>query len=108
MMVVDGEREAMLEALRSEAEVALGRGERVGALLADEEADVVAGLPIAVVALGSVDDLAAVSRRLYAGLRALDEQGLDVILAHTFGTQGLGLALWDRLRRAAGGTFRTV
>jgi L-threonylcarbamoyladenylate synthase len=108
LIVFDGEREALLAVLRREAEVALGRGERVGALLADEEAHVVAGLPIVVVALGSADDLAAVSQRLYAGLRALDEQGLDVILAHTFGTRGLGLALWDRLRRAAGGTFRTV
>jgi L-threonylcarbamoyladenylate synthase len=108
LMVFDGQREAMLAALRSEAEVALGRGERVGALLADEEQDLMAGLPVVVVALGSADDLASVSQRLYAGLRALDDQGLDVILAHTFGRRGLGLALWDRLRRAAGGTVQTV
>ena len=53
-------------------------------------------------------DLAAISRTLYAGLRDLDELGLDLLLAHTFGQAGLGLALWDRLRRAAGGTLRSV
>jgi len=31
-----------------------------------------------------------------------------VLLAHNFGRQGLGLALEDRLRRAAGGQLRAV
>ncbi|HEV2460854.1 MAG TPA: L-threonylcarbamoyladenylate synthase [Ktedonobacterales bacterium] len=108
LVIFDAQGEAALAALRAEAEGAVNRGERVGALLADEEVDMLGGLALTVERLGSQRDLAEVSRRLYAALRALDAQGLDVILAHTFGTEGLGLAIWDRLRRAAGGEMRQV
>jgi len=81
---------------------------RVGALLPDEEAATLAGLPIRIACLGPRSDLAEVTRRLYAALRTLDDGTLDLILAHTFGKAELGLALWDRLRRAAGGELRTV
>jgi L-threonylcarbamoyladenylate synthase len=36
-------------------------------------------------------------------MRALDAAGVTVILAHDFGTKGLGLAIRDRLTRAAAG-----
>ncbi len=48
---------------------------------------------------GSEADLA---RSLYQALRDLDRRGCDVILAHLPEEQGLGLAIADRLRRAAG------
>jgi L-threonylcarbamoyladenylate synthase len=108
LIVFDAQGAAMLTAMAAEARAALARGARVGALLADEEADALAGLPVRVAPLGPGDDLAEVTRRLYAALRALDDGSLDLILAHTFGREELGLALWDRLRRAAGGELREV
>jgi L-threonylcarbamoyladenylate synthase len=77
-------------------------------LAADEEAATLEGAGVHVARLGPMDDLAAISRRLYAALRELDAAGLDLLLAHSFGTQGLGLAIEDRLRRAAGGRLHTV
>ena len=56
---------------------------------------------IHITSLGSADDLAQIAWNLLAGLRALDEQGVDVILARDFGQKGLGLAIRDRLQRAA-------
>jgi L-threonylcarbamoyladenylate synthase len=106
LIVFDGEGERALDALRREAAAALARGERVGALLPNDEAGMLDGLAVTVATLGPSADLGAISRRLYAALRELDEQRLDLILAHTFGREGLGLALWDRLRRAAGGELR--
>ena len=44
-----------------------------------------------------------IARGLYASLRALDEAGVAVILARDFGPHGLGLAIRDRLTRAAAG-----
>ena len=100
--------EAARAAMLAEADAARARGERVGAMAADEEAATLEDAGIQVARLGPVDDLAAISRRLYAALRELDAAGLDTLLAHTYGSAGLGLAIADRLRRAAGGSVRAV
>jgi L-threonylcarbamoyladenylate synthase len=108
LVVFDAQGPEALAALRHEATQAMERGERVGILLPDEEADALADLQIVIARLGPNGDLAEISRRLYAALRALDEQSLDLILTHTFGQEGLGLALEDRLRRAADGNMRSI
>lgn len=46
--------------------------------------------------------LRACATNLFAALRSLDAQNLDVIIARRFPARGLGIALNDRLRRAAG------
>jgi L-threonylcarbamoyladenylate synthase len=68
-------------------------GSSTGSAAAPVEAD-------AVVPLGGSEDEAA--RRLYQSLRDLDRAGCDVILASIPEERGLGLAIADRLRRAAG------
>jgi L-threonylcarbamoyladenylate synthase len=108
LIVFDAMGAEALAAMRALAAEAQARGERVGALAADEEAATLEDAGVRVARLGPMDDLAAISRRLYAALRELDAAGLDLLLAHSFGRQGLGLAIEDRLRRAAGGRLRTV
>jgi len=46
-------------------------------------------------------DLNEAARHLFASLRALDASEAEVILAQVFPAEGLGLAINDRLRRAA-------
>jgi L-threonylcarbamoyladenylate synthase len=46
--------------------------------------------------------MAAYARELYGFLRKLDEQGCDLIVASLPAEEGLGLAIANRLRRAAG------
>ena len=91
-------REAMLGlvAARSAA------GERVGVLAGAEDAFQAgrAGA-IAVEDVGSRRRPDEVGQRLFAALRALDEAGLDVIVARDFGRAGLAAAIHDRLTRAA-------
>ncbi len=48
------------------------------------------------------DDLAGIARELYAALRDLDAAGVDVVIAALPPAVGLGEAVGDRLRRAAG------
>ena len=48
------------------------------------------------------DQPAAMAHELYAALRALDRAGVDVIVAVLPPEAGLGAAVGDRLRRAAG------
>jgi L-threonylcarbamoyladenylate synthase len=108
LVVFDAMGAEALAAMRALAAEAQARGEQVGALAADEEAATLEGAGVRVARLGPTADLAAISRRLYAALRELDAAGLDLLLAHSFGRQGLGLAIEDRLRRASGGRLHTV
>ena len=74
---------------------ALARGDRVGVMGATVDD------PRAV-ALGVPADDTAYAHDLYRMLRAADEQSLDLVLAVVPDTAGLGAAVADRLRRAAG------
>ena len=50
---------------------------------------------------GSINDSETLARRLYQGLRSLDAQGAEVIIAPLPSPTGLGLAIRDRLQKAA-------
>ena len=82
------------------------QGRRVGLLIADEDRDALTGVGVPIVTLGSLADLEQVAQRLFAGLRELDAQGVDVIVARAFPQRGIGLAIHDRLLRAAEGRVR--
>jgi L-threonylcarbamoyladenylate synthase len=74
-------------------------GRKVGLLAADEDARELENAGAVVYRLGS--DLDSIARHIYAGMRWLDGQGVDIILCRDFGESGLGLAIRDRLTRAA-------
>ncbi len=46
--------------------------------------------------------MAAVAHNLFGLLREFDSEGVDVIVAEALPMEGLGLAVMNRLRRAAG------
>jgi L-threonylcarbamoyladenylate synthase len=56
------------------------------------------------VALLPAGEPAEHARRLFAELRALDQLGVDVLVAGLAVEAGLGVAVNDRLRRAAAGS----
>jgi len=76
-------------------DAALARGERVGVMGATAADPRVVGL-------GTPVDALAYAHDLYRMLRAADEHSLDVVLAVPPPEAGLGAAVADRLRRAAG------
>jgi L-threonylcarbamoyladenylate synthase len=53
--------------------------------------------------LGFRGDMSSVASGLFDGMRRLDSQGVQVILAESYDTAGVGLAVMNRLVRAAGG-----
>lgn len=87
-----------LDGLRAIVAEERARGQRVGALLNAHDLAAL-GDPAPAYCLG--DTLEAVARGLYAGLRALDAAGVDVIIHRSITGPGLAEALADRLRRAA-------
>ena len=72
-------------------------GQRVGVLASPALA-----VPPSVIRLPLPADEAEMARTLYATLRQADELGCDVVLASLPEAHGLGAAIADRLRKAAG------
>ncbi len=108
MILVVGPPPQMRAALRELVTRYAAQGHRIGLLIAEEDRAEMANLPVEIAVLGPEEDLETVARRLYEGLRKLDARGLSLIIARDFGAQGLGLAVRDRLMRAAGGSVITV
>ncbi len=107
LWLFDGPRAWAREMLwQTAAQLARGQGLRVGALVPAEDAARLRALGVQVADLGPEADLETAARRLFAGLRGLEAAGVEVILARTLGEAHLGLAIADRLRRAAAQVLR--
>ncbi|MCI3927833.1 L-threonylcarbamoyladenylate synthase [Streptomyces sp. AN091965] len=86
------------ERVVAEGELARQRGHQVGLLLPPAFADA----PVKAHAVVTVPaSTTAYARGLYGFLRDLDQQGCDLIVASLPTDEGLGLAIANRLRRAA-------
>lgn len=109
-----GAVDRVLAKVAADARTLAAGGARVGILapeedlllLAPEAAALASSGRIEVRPYGSRTDPARSARELYAALRALDDTGVSHILATGIGLTGLGLAVTDRLTRAAEGRVR--
>ena len=103
LFLLTGEPAETSPAFRRAIERAVQDGRRVGVLLLDEDAPLLADLAdqLQVAPLGSERNLASVAAHLFAAMRSLDAAGCDAMYARTTGSAGLGLAILDRLTRAA-------
>jgi L-threonylcarbamoyladenylate synthase len=101
LLLFDGKADSLIPAMRTYALQQIEQGKKVGFLLPDNELSTIADLTVETVNVGSTES--EISHNLFSAMRSLDQSGVDVILVHTFGQSGLGLALWDRLLRAAEG-----
>ena len=73
-------------------------GEAVGIMAAG---DITIGSQFLIYRWGDLANQPELARRLFAGLRELDAAGATVILCPLPEDKGLGVAIRDRLRRAA-------
>ena len=104
----EGSSEAIRAAMLAEIQRRQAQGESVGVLLADEDVVFFQESGAHMYALGSAEALEQVATQLFAGLRTLEDAGVQVILCRNFTEQGLGLAVRDRLLKATGGKVLTV
>jgi len=107
LLLFDGTIEEMHTSMLAEIGRRYVKGEQVGLLIAEEDIPKFQGTQACIYSAGSEKDLMQVAAHLFAGLRSLEEAHVQVILCRNFGEQGLGLAIRDRLLKAAGGKFRT-
>ena len=98
----------MRAAILNEIRRRRAEGEYVGVLVADEDVATFNDSGALVHALGSAAAPEQVAAALFAGMRALETAGVQVILCRSFDERGLGLAVRDRLLRAASGNVLNV
>jgi len=109
LLVFHGSRSVSLNEMLTIATQRIESGQSIGFLSTDEDDAIlkqwVSHYPnsrIILYSLGSVEQLDQIAHRLFAGLRQLDNQGVSVIFCRSLPTTGIGLAIADRLQRAAG------
>lgn len=110
MWLVAGERERVLAKQAEMLEAAKAAGLSTG-ILTTEENRVYweeSSLTDAVISCGSYHDLQAIAQHLYAALRTFDDLGIQYIVAEAFPRTGIGMAVMNRLEKAAGGRILSV
>lgn len=110
LILVEGREAGRVAAeVRHRAERYAAAGSRVAVLATAETAGAYddLGPGVSVTVVGARRDLAGVGGALFRTLRAVDREGFDIILAEGFPEEGLGVAIMDRLRRAAGEVIDT-
>ncbi len=100
-VLLDGDSEAQLEFLKSAV-----KNENCAILCYDEELPELEGDKL--IAIGSRKDLSRQAKTLFTALRDADKLGADKIYGHLPPKEGLGLALYNRMIRAAAHTILKV
>ncbi|MBQ8555568.1 MAG: threonylcarbamoyl-AMP synthase [Clostridia bacterium] len=102
--LIEGEEADVVEALRRLHAHATAEGHRTCVMCFTEHVDALADCHPH--DIGRQDDASDVAHRLFATLRDLDDEKMDVIFSEVVPPEGVGLAVMNRLGRAA--AFRTV
>jgi L-threonylcarbamoyladenylate synthase len=100
VVLVEGELSKIVGKVKELVDFYKQENKKVGVLATDENfgyyrADVVKSL-------GSRKDLKVIANNLFRLLREFDSEKVDVIVAEGLPLEGLGLAVMNRLRKAAG------
>ncbi len=104
MLLVTGhDPERMIRTVLDQAAAARREGGRVGIISCSEHAGRYEGAADKVLVCGSRQAPDTAAQRLYAVLRECDRLGLEYIVAEGFPEEGIGTALMNRMRKAAGG-----
>ncbi|HEY6541144.1 MAG TPA: L-threonylcarbamoyladenylate synthase [Ktedonobacteraceae bacterium] len=103
LLLFDGSVESMRAAMLAEARRRQAQGEHVGVLVADEDIAAFRESGAMVCSLGNAANPAQIASSLFHCLRKLEDARVQVILCRQFDDGGLGLAIRDRLLKAASG-----
>jgi len=100
VILIEGNVPGVIAKVKDLSESFKHKGQKVGILATDEtqtayKADVIKSL-------GSRSNLASVAQNLFRLLREVDAENVDVIIAEGVSSDGLGLAVMNRLRKASG------
>ena len=98
--IILGERKKTVEKIREMVHYNIEKDKKVCILTVEENVkEYTEGISVV---LGSVLDLATVAKSLFEALRKCDDLGADLILAEGYEEEGVGVAIMNRLNKAAG------
>jgi L-threonylcarbamoyladenylate synthase len=100
MILVEGKVDDIMKRVEERVNFYKRERRKVGVLATDETANKYTA--DVVKSLGSRSDLASIAKNLFRLLREFDVEDVDVIIAEGVSSEGLGLAVMNRLRKAAG------
>jgi L-threonylcarbamoyladenylate synthase len=101
VLLFEGDVDKQHQAIEEQALVYLAQGKKVGLLVCDEWQDSFS--PVAVLTtFGSVTRPKEIASRIFGMLRSFDHKAVDIILAQGIDEEGIGRAVMNRLRKAAG------
>ena len=103
LLLVDGTPRALMEAIKEHVQSEAERGDYVGVMVPAQWLDeqTLAGGGLVLFDWGVWGDWPQLAQTLFAGLRYLDKPGVSMILCPLPAEEGIGLAIRDRLLRAA-------
>lgn len=109
LTIVQGcDASAVAEAIRRGLDDARRNGEKTAVLAPEEHAPLYREVADLVIPCGSLGDLPAAAAGLFAALRRMDEAGIGCAFAEGYPEEEIGLAIMNRLRKAAGGRVLEV
>lgn len=98
--IISGNQKNTIEKIKKMVHYNIEKKKKVCILTVDEnEKEYNEGIKIS---LGSLNDLSTVARNLFEALRKCDDIGADVVFAESFEQKGVGIAIMNRLNKAAG------
>ena len=98
--IISGERKKTVEKIKEMVHYNIENGKKVCILTVEENVEeYTEGTSIV---LGSGKNLSTVARSLFEALRKCDDLGADLILAEGYEEKGVGIAIMNRLKKAAG------
>ncbi len=100
MVIVKGELENTIKKIQELALESAGRGLRVGVLASDETME--RYRDCRVLSLGSRANAEIIASNIFERLREFDNIGVDIIFAEAFNEDHIGMAVMNRMKKAAG------
>jgi L-threonylcarbamoyladenylate synthase len=98
--IISGERKKTIEKIQEMVHYNIEKGKKVCILTVEENVDeYTEGIGIV---LGSISNLSTVAKSLFEALRKCDDLQADLILAEGYEGKGIGIAIMNRLNKAAG------
>lgn len=99
LVIVKGDAKGVAERIREEIENFDGE---VAVITVDEHQSLYDGVDAKVVSWGSLENMDVIAHQIFDALRRVDDWGVDIIYCEAFEEKDLGLAVMNRLTKAAG------